>query len=130
MFAEYAGFGDIFNGVREVPVADPFISVFQMRSLGYTNEEIDTHRKEYQFLRSALKSKVDQSTLYCAHFPTEAWHNLEVWHNPKTIAATQDLHDRFQYFSMKPGQNPFVVLIHLEEMVAQMMQQDFPMAPN
>ena len=26
---------------------------------------------------------------------TEAWRNLESWHNPKPISATQALHDRF-----------------------------------
>ena len=31
---------------------------------------------------------------------------------------------------MKPGQNPLVALTHLEEIAAQLVQQDFAMAPN
>ena len=50
--------------------------------------------------------------------------------NPKSIAATQALHDRFQIYSMKPGQNILVALTDLEEMAAQLAQQDFCMAPN
>ena len=130
MFAEYFGFGDVFTDTREVPIANPPLFYAQIRSLGFTDEEIETHRKAYQFLRSALTSEVDRGILLRAHSPAEAWANIQTWHNPKSIAATQALHDRFQTYSMKPGQNPLVALTDLEEMAAQLAQQDFCMAPN
>ena len=55
----------------------------------------------YQFLRSALNSEVDGGTLLQANSPNEAWRNLESWHKPKSISATQALHDCFQSYSMK-----------------------------
>ena len=48
-----------------------------MRDMDCTNEEIDQHRKAYQFLRSALKTKVDLNILYRARSPAEAWTKLE-----------------------------------------------------
>ena len=111
-------------------MADLSVSAQQMRDMDCTNEEIDLHRKAYQFLQSALKTKVDLSILYRARPPAEAWIKLESWRNPRTIAATQPLHQRFQDYSMKPGQNPMFVLSTLDEMAAQLMQQDFSMAPN
>ena len=51
-------------------------------------------------------------------------------HNPKSILATQALHDRFQSYSMKPGQNPLIALIALEEMASQLSQPNFSMAPR
>ena len=65
-----------------------------------------------------------------ANFPTEAWRNLESWHNPKSISATQALHDRFQSYSVKPRQNPFVALTALEETTAQLSQQNCFMDQN
>ena len=61
---------------------------------------------------------------------TETSRNLESWHNPKSISATQALHDRFQSNSMKHGQNPLVALTDLEEMASQLSQQNFYMASN
>ena len=130
VFAEYVGFGDVFICLGDVPVAEPSISVQQMRNMDCTMGEIDQHRKVYHFLRSALKTKVDLKILYRARSPAEAWMKLESWHNPRTITATQSLHQRFQDFTMRPGQNPMFVLSTLEEMAAQLMQQDFSMAPN
>ena len=60
-------------------------------------------RKACQFLRSALKTKVDLNILYRVRSPAEAWINLESRRNPRTIAATQSLHHRFQDFTIKPG---------------------------
>ena len=111
-------------------MVDSSISAQQMRDMDCTNDEIDLHEKAYQFLRSALKMKVDLNTMYRARFPAEAWINLESWHNPRTIYATQSLHHRFQDFTIKPGQNLMFVLFTLEEIAAQLMQQDFSMAPN
>ena len=130
MFADCCGFGDIFEGNREVPIADGALTYMQIRSRGYTDAEIERHRKTYQFLRSALSSEVDRGMLLRANSPTEAWRNLESWHNPKSISATQALHDRFQSYSMKPGQNPLVALTALEEMASQLSQIKFSMAPN
>ena len=31
---------------------------------------------------------------------------------------------------MKPGQNPLIIITYLEEMAAQLAQQEFSMAPN
>ena len=124
IFAEYVGFGEVFTLLKEVPVADSSFSTQQMRNLGYIDDEIDLHRKAYQFLRSSLKSKVDLNILYRARSPAEAWLKLESWHNPRTIAATQSLNQRFQTYTMKPGQNPLFVLNTLEEMAAQLMQQN------
>ena len=129
VFAEYVGFGDVFTCLRDVPVADPSISAQQMRDMDCTNDEIDLHRKACQFLRSALKTKVDLNILYRARSPAEAWIHLESWRNPRTIAATWSLHRRFQDF-MKPGQNTMFVRSTLEEMAAQLMQQNPSMAPN
>ena len=112
--ADCCGFGDVFEGNREVPIADGALTYTQIRSRGYTDAEIERHRKAYQFLRSALSSEVDRGLLLRANSPTEAWRNLESWHNPKSISATQGLHARFQSYSMKPGQNPLVALTALE----------------
>ena len=130
VFAEYVGFGYVFIRLRGVPVAAPSISAQQMRDMDCTHEEVDQHRKVYQFLRSALKTKVDINILYRARSPAEAWIKLEPWHNPRTIAPTQSLYQWFQDFTMRPVQNPMFVLSTLEEMAAQLMQQDFSMAPN
>ena len=129
-FADCCGFGDVFEGNREIPIADGALTQAQVRLRGFTDAEIERHRKAYQFLRSALSSEVDRGILLRANSPTEAWRNLESWHNPKSISATQALHDRFQSYSMKPGQNPLVALTALEEMAAQLSQQHFSMAPN
>ena len=125
MFADCFGFGDVFADTREVRIANPSLSYAQIKSLGFTDDEIETHRKAYQVLRSALNSEVDRGILLRAHSPAEAWANNQTWHNPKSIAATQALHDRFQTYSMKPGQNPLVALTDLEEMASQLAQQDF-----
>ena len=45
VFSEYVGSGDVFTCLREVPVADPLISVQQIRGMYCTNDEIDLHRK-------------------------------------------------------------------------------------
>ena len=118
------------EGNREVPIADGALTYTQIRSRCYTDAEIERYRKAYQFLRSALSSEVDRGILLRANPPTEAWRNLESWHNPKSISATQALRDCFQSYSMKPGQNPLVALTALEEMASQLSQQIFYMAPN
>ena len=81
IFAKYVGFGHVLKDNRETPVADPSISYAQLRSQGYTDDEIDVHRRTYQFLRSAT-SEVDRGILHRAHSPTEAWRSLKKWHNP------------------------------------------------
>ena len=90
-FADCCGFGEIFEGNHEVPTTDGALTNTQIKSLGFTDAEIERHRKAYQFLRSA-------GILLRANSPTEAWRNLESWHNPKSISATQALHDRFQSY--------------------------------
>ena len=130
IFAEYVGFGHVLKDIRETPVADPSISYAQLRSQGYTDDEIDAHRRAYHFLRSAITSEVDRGILHRAHSPTEAWRSLKKWHNPDTVSATQTLHQRFLSYTMRPGQNPLVILTALEEMAAQLSQQIFPMAPD
>ena len=129
-FADSCGFGDVFEGNHGVPIADGALTYTQIRSLGFTDAEIERHRKAYQFLRSSLSSEVDRGILLRANSPTEASRNLESWHNPKSISATQALRDRFQSYFMKPGQNPLVALIALEEMASQLSQQKKTMAPN
>ena len=52
ILAEYVGFGHVLKDNREIPVADPSISYAQLRSQGYTDDEIDAHWRAYQFLRS------------------------------------------------------------------------------
>ena len=127
---EYVGFGHVLKDTREIPVADPSISYAQLRSQGYTDDEIDAHRRAYQFLRSAVTSEVDRGILRRAHSPTEAWRSLKKWHNPDTVSATQTLHQRFLSYTMRPDQNPLVILTALEEMAAQLSRQNFPMAPD
>ena len=129
-FVDCCGFGDVFEGNHEVPIADGALTYTQTRSLGFADGVIERHRKAYQFLRSALSSEVYRGILLRANSPTEAGRNLESWHNPKSISATQALHDRFQSYFMKPGQNPLVALTALEEMASQLSQQNFSMAPN
>ena len=73
IFAEYIGFGHVLKDTREIPVADPFVSYAQLRSQRYTDDEIDAHRRAYQFLRSAITSEVDRGILHRAHSPTDAW---------------------------------------------------------
>ena len=130
IFAQYVGFGHVLKDTREIPVADPSISYAQLRSLGYTDDEIDAHRRPYQFLRSAITSEVDRGILHRAHSPTEAWRSLKKWHNPDTVSATQTLHQRFLSYTMRPGQNLVVIPTALEEMAAQLSQQNFPMASD
>ena len=57
VFAEYVGVGDGFTRLRQIPAADLSTSAQQIRDSDCTNDEIDLHRKAYQFLRSALKTK-------------------------------------------------------------------------
>ena len=47
IFAEYVGFGHVLKDNREISVADPSISYAQLRSQGYTDDEIDAHRRAY-----------------------------------------------------------------------------------
>ena len=72
IFAEYVRFGRVIKDSCEIPVADPSISYAQLSSLSFIDDEIDTHRGAYQFLQSALTSKVDRSILHRALSPTEA----------------------------------------------------------
>ena len=58
-FAEYVGFGHDLKDTRGIPVADPSMSYAQLRSIGYTDDEIDAHGRAYQFLRSAIMSEVE-----------------------------------------------------------------------
>ena len=76
IIAAYVGFGHVLKYIPEIPVADPSISHAELRSLGFANDEIDTHRRAYQFLRSAITSEVDRGILHRAHSPTEAWRNF------------------------------------------------------
>ena len=130
MFADCFGFGDVFTDTQDVPVAKPSLTYAQIKSLCFNDDEIQTRRKAYKFLRSALTSEVDRGILLRAHSPTEAWTDLQTWHNPKSIAAPQAFHGRFQTYSMKPGQNPLISFTDLEEMAAQLAQQEFSMALN
>ena len=59
VFAEYVGLGHILKDTREILLADPSISYAKLRSLGLTDNEVDMHRRAYQFLRSAITSEVD-----------------------------------------------------------------------
>ena len=77
IFAEYVGFGHVLKDTCKIPVVDPSISYAQLRSLGFTDDEMDTHLRAYQFLRSAITSEVDRGILHRARFPTEAWRNLQ-----------------------------------------------------
>ena len=120
IFAEYVGFGHVLKDNCEIPVADPSISYAQLRSQDYTDDEIDAHRRAFQFLQSAITSEVDRGILHRAHSPTEAWRSLKKWHNLDTVSATQTLHQRFLSYTMKPNQNPLVILTALEEMAAQL----------
>ena len=118
IFAEYVGFGHVLKDIRKIPVADPSISYAQLRSQGLTDSEIDAHRRAYQLLRSAITSVVGRGILHRAHSPTEAWRSFKKWHNPDTVSATQTIHQRLLSYTMRPGQNPLVILTALEEMAA------------
>ena len=85
IFAEYVGFGHVLKDNGEIPVADSSISSDQLRSQGYTDDEIDAHRRAYQFLRSAITSEVDRGTLHRAHSPTEAWRSLKKVAQPRYL---------------------------------------------
>ena len=63
MFADCFGFGDVFADTREVPIANPSLTYAQIKSLGFTDGENETHRKAHQFLRSALTAEVDRGIL-------------------------------------------------------------------
>ena len=45
IFADYVDFGHVLKDIIEIPVADPSISYAELRSLGLTDKEIDTHRR-------------------------------------------------------------------------------------
>ena len=76
-WTNYIGFDDVLKDTRESPVADLSISYAQMRSLGLTDDEIDTRRKAYQFLRSTITSEVDRGIPHRAHCPEKARRNLK-----------------------------------------------------
>ena len=109
-------------------VADSSMSLraTAIKSRGFIDDEIERNRKVYLFLRSALNSEVGRGILLRASSPTEAWRNLESWHNSEYISATQASNDRFQSYYMKPGKNPLIALSALEEMASQPSQQRFP----
>ena len=111
----------------EILVAHSSISYAQLRSLDFTDDEIDMHRRTYQFLRSIITFEVDRGILHRAHSPTEAWRNLKKWHNPDTVSATQTLYQRFLSYIMRPGQTSLVVLTAVENMAAHLSQQNSPM---
>ena len=69
MFADCFGFGDIFADTREVPIANPSLTYAKIKSLGFTNDEIETYRKAHQCLRSALTSKGKPRNLITCAFP-------------------------------------------------------------
>ena len=107
MFADCFAFGDdVFGGNREVPIADPSLSYAQIRSRGFIDNDIERNRKAYQFLRTALSSEVDRGILLRANSLTEAWRNIESWHNPKSISANQALYDRFRSYFMEARAKP------------------------
>ena len=47
MFADCCGFGDVFEGTREIPIADADLSYTQIRAMGFSEEEIERHRRVY-----------------------------------------------------------------------------------
>lgn len=51
VFGDCCGFGDIFG---DFPIANGELSSTQTRVLGFSEDGIETYRKAYQFLRSAL----------------------------------------------------------------------------
>ena len=69
MFADCFGFGDVFADTREVPIANPSLTYAQIKSLGFTDDEIETHRKANPFLHSTLISEVDRVILLRADSP-------------------------------------------------------------
>ena len=77
IFAEYVGFRYVLKDTGEIPVADPSISYAKLRSLGFIDDEIGTHRRAHQFLRSVITFEVDRGILHRAHSPTEAWRNFK-----------------------------------------------------
>ena len=62
-----------------------------MRLLDFADDEIDTHRKAYHFLRSAITPDVDRDILLYARSPTEAWRNLKKGHYPGHAFAVDTL---------------------------------------
>ena len=71
IFEEYVDFGDVHKGMREIAVVNPSISHAQMRSLDFTDDEIDTNRSQnISILRSAITSEVDRGILHPVHSPT------------------------------------------------------------
>ena len=81
-FGDCCGFGDVFEGNREVPIADGALTYTQIRSRGYTDAEIKRHRKAYQFLRSALSSEVDRVRVYII-----VCKGKDYCHNPKELPS-------------------------------------------
>ena len=77
IFDEYVGFGHVLKDTREIPIADPSIPYAELRSLGFTDGKIDTHRRAYQFLRSAITSEVDGGILHRIYSPTEVWRTFK-----------------------------------------------------
>ena len=55
IFPEYVGFGHVLKDNHEIPVADPSISYPQLRSQGYTDDEIDAHRRHANFCDLRLR---------------------------------------------------------------------------
>ena len=67
MFADYVGFGYVLKDTREILVSDPSISYAELRSLGFIDDEIDTHRRAYQFLLSAITPEIEASSTTPIH---------------------------------------------------------------
>ena len=98
------------------------ISYAELRSLGLTDDKIDTHRRAYQFLRPTITSEVYRGIL---HRPIPRRNCGETLKN-----GTQTLHQRFLSYTMRPGRHPLVILTTLEAMAAQLFQQNFLMDPD
>ena len=130
MFTDCCGLGEVFEGNRDVPIADTALLYAPIEPRGFTDAEIIRQRKTCQFLRSDLSSEVDRGIMLRAKSSNETWRNLKSSHSLKFISPTQALHDRFQTNSMKPGQYPFVALTALQEMASHFSQQCFSVAPN
>ena len=53
-FAEYVGFRDVFTILKTVPFGDTSRTTQQIRDMGYSNDEINIHRKACRLLKAKL----------------------------------------------------------------------------
>ena len=63
VFSDCCRFRDVFEGAREILIADGDLSYTQIRAMRFSVDEIERRQKTYQFLQTPRSSEVDRGFL-------------------------------------------------------------------